>query len=269
MNLARLYGTFHAEAKLNAAQCFPFNLTSQCQAPSLSPVPFQVSFRLSIWVLNYNSTHTLACNSLGWTDFITARTQGQSLDSVRPWAPGSLTALAQLTTFGSVTANQHGSQSPRYSNCLQAKPPEYSHNSEKAFQISVPFSKGFELLRWTGEILNSRLWLLKFKKKKTKKPSQLPSIPAAVVFLKPHHPSSLHMTWLQHGKLNGCWILRWRETQSTVMKRSHKEWPCQIRARSKHKSQRAKANTAECTAYFLKLSNSTFLLLGIHASQKH
>lgn len=83
VNLGHLHREFHAEARLKAEQYFPFNLTSQCQASSFFPVPFQVSFRSSVWVLNCNSTNMLACNSLGWTWFYyCSHTRLISLDSL-------------------------------------------------------------------------------------------------------------------------------------------------------------------------------------------
>lgn len=107
----------------------------------------QIQWLATLWVEPISSLLTHKAN-LSWF-------------SVKPWAPNLLTALVQLIiTFGSVTAIIHLNHPSKLTTTI------LSQNSEKPFQISVSFSKGFGLLRWTGEILNSSQWLL--GKKKTK-----------------------------------------------------------------------------------------------------
>lgn len=168
-------------------QYFPFNLTSQRQVPSFFSVLFQVSFRQSIWVLNYNSPNALACNSLGWTRFhYCSRTRPISLDSVRPQAPNLLNSTYP-TYYLWVCHCQ-----PSCISITQVDNTAYGqkhHNTLSELWETTPnFSKFFQrpwiiqLNRW-----DTQLKSMTIIKKKT---SWLLSNPAASVIPKPHHPTS-------------------------------------------------------------------------------
>lgn len=110
---------------------------------SLSPSKFLSDQAFEFWII-IPHIHWLATL---WVEPI-------SLLLARPWAPNWLIALAQLTTFRSVTANQHGPQSPRYSNCLQAKTTTIlSQFWESILNLSVFFQ---------------RLWIIKINRWDTK-----------------------------------------------------------------------------------------------------
>lgn len=92
----------HCRSKIESWTAFSFYPDITVPTPSFFPVPFQVSFRSSIWVLNYNFPNTLACNSLGWTRFhYCSHTRPISLDSLLGLEPTiCLQHLSNLLILG-------------------------------------------------------------------------------------------------------------------------------------------------------------------------
>lgn len=165
INLEHLSGEFHAGAKLKAAQDFLLALPSLCQVPSLFPAPFPGFFQIKYlsFELQLPKYTGLQLPGLNLILLLLAHEANHSRVSARPWVPKLLTAFVQLHSRAN-DDNHQASQSHKQINHYRPKHKD-TQNSEKPYQISRSFPKGFGLVRWTAEIRNSSLWLFKKKKK--------------------------------------------------------------------------------------------------------
>lgn len=128
----------------------------------------------------------LTCNFLTWTWFHYCLHTRQPLLilSLRPWARPLLTALSNNNS-GSVSSNHRPpSVTPAGKNCLQAKPPWHSQNSEKPLQVVMLLFKDFgiiEVNRWDAKLVPMTV---------KNNPAQLLFPPATSMTTKPYQPSS-------------------------------------------------------------------------------
>lgn len=194
----------------------------------------------------------LTCNFLTWTWFhYCLHTRPASPDSsVRPWAPALLTPLSNLITLGLSPATTRHLNHPSRQNCLQAKPPWHSQNSEKPLQVAMLLFKDFGIIkvnRWDAKLVPMTV---------KNNPAQLLFPPATSVTTKPHQPSSPPTMSMVGTDIEV-------ETQSM-------KWKCSQRMifPDTYIDPGSKSHHSWMLLPLLKLSIATLHCLGMHPSQK-
>lgn len=194
----------------------------------------------------------LTCNFLTWTWFhYCLHTRPASPDSsLRPWARTLLTALSNLITLGLSPATTRHLSHPSRQNCLQAKPPWHSQNSEKPLQVVMLLFKDFgiiEVNRWDAKLVPMTV---------KNNPAQLLFPPATSMTTKPYQPSSPPtMNTVGTDTEVETLSMKWKCSQRMIFpdtyidpgSKSHHSW---------------------MLFPFLKFSIATLHSLGMHPSQK-